>query len=147
MRLLMRPENSLAKFGHQLWDRVVTDIWEKDVWSRKHSFLSDPEGPEIEKRYYSRSNEKNISPRSKFSFSLENFNPGPCFFLRPETGSDWINHSRLKISFRIESLTFFNIGSRDWFVQSLGPLGAGPERTAVAASECECDFWRAPKIR
>ena len=59
-----------------------------------------------------------IPPRSKFSFSLENFFlglkftfplehsiPGPVF-LRPGRGPEWKNHSRLKVSFRIESLIF-----------------------------------------
>ena len=82
-----------------------------------------------------RTHEKAIPPRTKFSFSLEifilglkfsfsieNFNPRPCFAAAREGPG-------MKISFSIENfipyrkLDFFNIASRDWFFQSWGPLG------------------------
>ena len=75
-----------------------------------------------------RTHEKNHSPRTTFSFSLEifilglkisfsieNFNPRPCFSAAREGPGMKIslNHSQLKISFHIESLTFFNTAPRD----------------------------------
>ena len=88
--------------------------------------------------------EKAIPPRPKFSFSLENFIlglkcsfslensiPGP-FFLRPERGSELKNHSRLKSSFRIESLIFSRLPLEIDFFQSWGPLGTfGPEMNVI----------------
>ena len=59
-----------------------------------------------------------MTPRTKFSFSIEIFILGWKFhsrlkisipdpvLLRPERGPEWKKHSRLKISFRIESLIF-----------------------------------------
>ena len=58
----------------------------------------------------------------KISFSIENFNPRPCFSAAREG-------PRMKISFSIENfipywkLEFFNIASRDWIFSILGPSG------------------------
>ena len=97
-----------------------------------HWFLLHPEGPEIEK-IPSRS-KKNIPPRTKFSFSLEmfilgleisflieSFNPRPCFSAAREGPGMKKNHSRLKISFRIE---FSRWPLEIEFFQSWGPLGS-----------------------
>ena len=58
-----------------------------------------------------------------FHSRLKITNPGPCLvFLRLERGSDWKKHSRLKISFRIESL-MLPMSHFDFFFQSWGRLG------------------------
>ena len=87
-----------------------------------------------------RTHEKTIPPRTKFSFSLEifilglkfsfsieNFNLRPCFSAARE-GPGMKFHSRLKISFRIESLIFSISPLEIEFFQSWGPLG----------TVCEC---------
>ena len=76
-----------------------------------------------------RTHEKTIPPRTKFSFSLEifilglkisfsieNFNPRPCFSAAREG-------PEMKISFRIESLIFSISPLEIEFFQSWGPLG------------------------
>ena len=59
----------------------------------------------------------------KFSFSIENFNPRPCFSAAREVPGMKKNHSRLKISFCIESLIFSISPLEIDFFQSWGPLG------------------------
>ena len=69
----------------------------------------DPEGPKLERIILARTYEKTIPPRTKepfsleffilglkFSFSLENYNPGP-FFPAAREGLGLKKHSRLKI--------------------------------------------------
>ena len=86
-----------------------------------------------------RTHEKTIPPRTKFSFSheifildlkisfsIENFNPRPCFSAARK-GPGMKFHSRLKISFRIESLIFSILPLEIEFFQSWGPLGKALE--------------------
>ena len=96
-----------------------------------------------------RTHEKTIPPRTKFSFSLEifilglkisfsieNFNPKPCFSAAGKVPG-------MKISFSIENfipcwkLDFFNIASRDWIFSILGPLWGVISPAIWAARERE----------
>ena len=81
---------------------------------------------------------RNIPParqnhsRLNFSFSVWNVHSRlkisiPSLgFLRPERGPEWKKTFSIEyFSFRIESLIFFNIASRDWIFWILGPSGMG----------------------
>ena len=126
-----------------------------DVFCRLYPF---PEGPRIEK-IHSRSNAwrkpfphaRNVHSHLKFSFSVWNFHsrlkisiPGPVF-LRSERGPEWKNYSRLKISFRIESLIFSILSLKIEFFQSWGPLGS--DALAITACILSCQSLSALQPR
>ena len=97
-----------------------------------------PAGRESKKIILARTHEKkNIPPRTKFSFSLEIFIlglkfhsrlkitiPNP-FFSAAREGPGMKSHSRLKVSFRIESLIFSIWPLEIDFFSILGPSGFG----------------------
>ena len=105
-----------------------------------------------------RTHEKTIPPRTKFSFSLEifilslkfsfsieNFNPRPCFSAARER-PEWNFHSRLKISFRIESLIFSISPLEIDFFQSWGPLGSLEKKRGLG-KVCRTKVRKTRKMR
>ena len=109
-----------------------------DSWKVRHCVNPQhlPIGPKDRKNSFSLDRLKKPFPRarknhsrlkfsflgSKFPFSIEIFNPKPCFSAARE-GPNWKNHSRSKFSFRDWNLEFFNLAPRDLIFSIFGPSG------------------------